>query len=200
MKLLLNNNIPINQQFDNLANEVFNQWILKVNQTTFKIIELEMYYYSKTLNHLDGFTHPHNRFEKEFRFHHAGVDITFNSNPNDYGGMLIRSIQNLNNQQITNGPRRTLATIFETFGKITQKSTIQLIKTTSPANYLYIKTKRVGLNSPNRKTPDHNRYKNSHYRYITALVKENRVDNKENAARDIKDPTLRKQFLGYNIN
>jgi len=201
MKIQIRNNSDVPTQFNQIAEELFNYWILKINSSRFKIIEIEFYYYSRKLNHLDGFTHPHERKEEEFRFHFGGIDITFNSNKDNYGGILIRSIKDKQTNEIINGPRRVVSRIFEEIGNIKNGGTIKLKEFKNQKGKVnIIKTIRVGLKRPNRKTPNDDNYRDSTYRYITELTKENKISNKEKVASQIIDVKKQVEFLGYKLN
>lgn len=92
--------------FDELANYLINECILAVNENEYRIAEIEFYYFDKD-NHPDVFTHRNECQKKSnlFYFHTAGVDITF-GNVNYYGGILIRSIINLQTKEYIIGPNK----------------------------------------------------------------------------------------------
>ena len=91
------------QDFDQLANQLLNNYILKINETEWRIAEIEFYYYSS--EHPDNYTHKDadQQRSNEWYFHrqnggsfkggtYKGLDISIGNGVN-YGGILIRSIR-----------------------------------------------------------------------------------------------------------
>ena len=113
----------IEKSFDNLALQLLSGHILEVNEWELEITEIEFYYFKKG-THEDNYTHPHKRNAGEWRYHNQGIDITFQGNDEQDGGILIRGIK-VNNRYI-NGPLKTVRTIMECMGTVQNPATIQL--------------------------------------------------------------------------
>ncbi len=194
--------INIESSFDTIADNIFNSCILKVNNQSYRIIEIGFYYYCT--EHPDGYTHPHKLETGIWRAHNSGLDIALTDKGSGaYGGILIRSIKKLPRGGYTNGSRRVIFELFRNFGSIDVQNHIFSLqyhkdqfeyKDSEP-----IKTKRIGLGKPNSKTPNDNKFKDAPYRYIVELIKDNKFDKKEEVAKAMNNPKLVNQLLGYNL-
>ena len=162
MNLKIDND-NIEKSFNKIADELINEFELVANETIFEFTEIEFYYFHEKF-HKDNYTHKHKRNEGEWRFHNQGIDITFQGDEIQDGGILIRGI--MNNSEFTNGPRKILMKIFEKLGKVENKNVISLIKKIKKTNYKIFKTFR---HLPN-KIQDEN-FHNSLYRYYINLEK-----------------------------
>lgn len=130
----LYNNLPDYQTiFSKLAKYLMNGFILVINKDKYQICEIEFY-----LNdgiHVDPFIHgdPHQSKIGRWYFHRQnskgyksgsfkGVDITFGYNKTNkkfLGGILIRSIMNLANDTVIEGPCNVVNTILSKNSKKT---------------------------------------------------------------------------------
>jgi len=99
-------NISIQAGFDELANYLMNKCVLEINNDEYRIAEIEFYYFDEK-KHNDIHTHRDKCQKKSnvFYFHPAGVDITF-GNEHYYGGILLRSIINLQTNEYIIGPHK----------------------------------------------------------------------------------------------
>lgn len=103
-------------EFDRIAKKLLNTCELRTPENAYLIREIEFYYYSD--NHTDYYCHKNSeqlnnstfyfhRFkdpEKYLRLKQKGIDITFgNQSCCEYGGILIRAIQNINSGNIFTG-------------------------------------------------------------------------------------------------
>lgn len=98
--------------FENVARELFYSYSLLVGNTTFQIIEVELYFYSD--EHQDLYTHCSNEQKDSLKwyFHkrgsgvkegnYAGVDITF-GNETRWGGILLRGLRNTQTGEVVDG-------------------------------------------------------------------------------------------------
>jgi len=156
------------QSFERISNELLNNYSLVINNITFLFTEIEFYYYH-SVNHKDKNTHRHDYQEGRWRFHGSGLDITFksnikeNTNPEFYGGILIRGLKQID-PTITcpyvNGPLRSLVKIFHCMNNVTScNSGLILLKRHDSLQRKIHKTSRHGVGpSP---------YEKSDYRYFT---------------------------------
>ena len=126
--------------FSEYANKLMNEYCLKVDDKKYNLIEIEFYFYDKE-NHPDPYIYC-NEKQKEcgkFYFHGSGMDITF-GNGICYGGILIRSIMNEEDEYI-NGSLKLLE---ELFCDEIDKLKIELIEKDIGNKYIFCST-RVGL-------------------------------------------------------
>ena len=100
----------VKQRFELIAKQLFNQYEIIKGEKTYDFLEIEFYFYSN--NHPDTTTYKRNMPAGQWHTHLSGVDITFESNDDYYGGVLIRSIIDHENKVI-NGPLCTLIELFD---------------------------------------------------------------------------------------
>jgi hypothetical protein len=129
----------IDNDFNRIANELMNHWVLKVDSKEYRITEIE--FYLKSDIHDDNYTHGHDlQKEKEkWYFHGSGIDITFGSN-NFYGGILIRAIYDLAGKKYIYGPLNSITEIFSNI-KTVYASDISF-------GLIYDKNKRLEFEKP----------------------------------------------------
>ena len=156
MNLEIDNN-KIEESFDRIAKDILTQKALFVNETIFRFTEIEFYYYYKGI-HDDEYTHEHSRNAGEWRLHKQGFDITLAGNDISDGGILIRGV--LIDSEYINGPLKTLGAILQTFGKVTENTSL-IIKDGEYRSIEIIKTFR---HLPNKIR--YEKFHNKLYRYI----------------------------------
>lgn len=101
------------EDFQDLANYILNNVVLNACGTLFRLCEIEFYYWTET--HKDNYVHriTDQKSHSKFYFHkyhngtfksgtYKGLDICL-GNANTYFGVLIRSIQNLETGEFTEG-------------------------------------------------------------------------------------------------
>ncbi len=168
----------IEEDFDRIANDLMNSWVLAVNETYYRITEIEFYYdhIEKVSNNAvkDPYAHRHEQQKKSgtWYFHGSGLDLTC-GNKDHYGGILIRGIYKFDSTldekfKHVSGPLKSVTEILSSFGRCEMKSiefgliesakvsTIELPQKTS------IKAPRVGLNSEINKEDSHGKL----YRFL----------------------------------
>jgi len=117
--------------FNELADKLLNKTVLFVNDKKYRIVEIEFYY--KNNEHNDEYTHcdPDQKTFGAFYFHKfrngsyksgtfKGMDMTFGDS-NDttnikYFGILIRSVIDLSNNSIIEGPCNCVNAFLNNFG------------------------------------------------------------------------------------
>lgn len=116
---LYNDCNDIQAKLSKLSNYLLNhvKLVVKDNSSTYRLVEIELYLY--TDSHADIFTHRHQDQKTPYRFYfhkmghnyksgtYKGLDITFGYSEHTnmcYGGALIRSVENLNDHTIIQGP------------------------------------------------------------------------------------------------
>ncbi len=111
--LEINPNQPL-RLLPQIANDLFNKYIIRVNDNFYRLLEVEFYYNDAEL-HNDTYTHGH-KWQKRSGYwyvHGSGIDIAI-GNEQATGGILLRSIERLNpkptdkKEQYTFGPLNVL--------------------------------------------------------------------------------------------
>jgi hypothetical protein len=170
------NNGKIDDDFQRIANDLLNNWVLKVENALYRITEIEFYYKDEAGNHDDSYIHGHElqKQKGKWYFHGSGIDITF-GNSKAYGGILIRAIYKVNKgeEKYCYGPLNCIVEIFSNLSNIYKPemsfclipATQELFKKEKP-----ICAQRVGLN------PDKNpEMWNKYYRFLI-MPKEKHAD------------------------
>ena len=182
--------------FEKKANEIINKKILIVNGQKFRFHEIEFYYYSK--KHLDVSCHKNEMqmSNDQWYFHrmgkkkedgykggtYKGLDMTIGSEKNkNYGGILIRTIQDCDTEEIIEGPCKCVNKILEICKKTSIKELVDTISLNIYDNdMLYIEEDkklkkkkiktgtRVGLTLAKK---DMDKWIFQPYRYLTKYVK-----------------------------
>jgi hypothetical protein len=111
--------------FDYMANTLLNKYILVINKREYRIIEIEFYLHSD--NHPDDYVHRHpdQLSSNMFYFHKfksgsykggtfKGHDLCF-GDENTYFGILIRSIYDIANDTVIEGPCNTVNRILSEY-------------------------------------------------------------------------------------
>ncbi len=168
--------------FEEYAEKLLNQTILKVKDKKYRICEIEMYY--RNDNHKDDYTHcdpmqlEFNKFYPH-RFKNGTyksgtykcMDIAYgNKETNTYFGILIRSIKNIDTNEFFTGPCISVNQILSLYGcsefsdflKKNSVDEFKLEKCDLPYENIFIGP-RVGLGD---KYPE---FKDKKYRYATHI-------------------------------
>ena len=181
--------------FKRIANEILLNYKLIVGSSIFEIVEIEFYFYCES--HKDVFAHEHEIAEAgRLRLHGAGLDIVFSSNEEEYGGILIRSIKNVNKNKYINGPWNSAKKIISCINLLDLNAAIKFKKHEKPKISEIIQGKRIGLKKLVKSSDDNGiEMKEMEYRFVTDLVVENKLKNKEKLAEKIKKKKLRRNSL-----
>lgn len=80
--------------FQTIATNLFNNFYIRCGKKIFYFAEVEFYYYKKDVfEHDYDIAYKRKGYETGDLFYHlSGVDICFNSNEKEYGGILVRSL------------------------------------------------------------------------------------------------------------
>lgn len=121
----------IETRFKEIAENLFNNLVIRTSQDDFRFEDIEFYFHSK--QHPDYIAHPRNSAPLRWYINDfGGIDINFKSeasleNPKDpcskycwneesyYGGILIRQIRRISDGLILNGPLK-VAELFRDLG------------------------------------------------------------------------------------
>lgn len=155
----------IDDSFARIANDLMNNWLLKIESKIYRITEIEFYYKSEF--HNDAYTHGHEfqKVKEKWYFHGSGIDITFGTNETS-GGILIRAIYNIKDDNYIYGPLNCATEIFNAVGNIYEKGiTFGLIASWENNSEIEIEipiaAPRVGLNPQKDKV-----YSERFYRFL----------------------------------
>lgn len=97
------NSNNVQEIFKEIAENLFNNFALECGKTKSYFTEIEFYYYKEGV-WCDSITYDRNKYKVGDLFYHlSGVDICFDCNNSEYGGILIRSMKN-DKKEIINGP------------------------------------------------------------------------------------------------
>ena len=98
--------------FDSIAKYVLSNLVIKVGNTTYKPVEIELYYRNSKVDKKESFKRTYDRDcqAEELFLHYSGLDICFVSDKNTKccGGILIRSLikPTQQEQKVIPGPLR----------------------------------------------------------------------------------------------
>lgn len=101
-------------EFKEAAELLMNLCSIQKGEKEYEIVDIEFYMYNS--QHPDVITYPRVMEMGRWFFHFSGVDLTFHSTPNRFGGILIRGIRNVNddNDQIL-GPQKCVDALWDNF-------------------------------------------------------------------------------------
>ena len=171
----------IEQSFERIANELMNEYAIKVRETYYRIVDCEFYFTHEL--HNDVYTHGHEEQSKtgSWYFHGSGIDITIgNKETGSKGGILLRGIAKISDKQNANGdcievnkktigPLNVLTTLFSHFENIFDKdNSFYLVRKQEIGILNFIETRilklpRIGLNIQRNKED----YFEKLYRFIS---------------------------------
>jgi hypothetical protein len=88
----------IDESIENIALKLFSDYKLQVNESFYRLIDIEFYYYAEGV-HEDVYAHQHaaQLNSAKWYFHGSGIDITFGNGKN-FGGILIRAIAKISTE------------------------------------------------------------------------------------------------------
>lgn len=158
---MLDLNIDVNAleaSFDQIAKQLFQNYILRVGKYRYRLTEVEFYYNNATST-LDNFAHIHSSdfLHGTWRLHGAGFDIVLKQNGGYYGGILLRGLQPLDEalQPISgsyiDGPWNSATACIMHKGDVTVPTPFYLEVLDAPLKIAFKKSPRVGLFLKNKK-------------------------------------------------
>ncbi len=175
----------LSNKFEFIASEIMNRNVLSNGDRQFRIVELEFYYNdykSENPVHKDLYTHGNDMQLKygEWYDHPAGLDFTIGNNENIYGGILLRSILDVNTGVYINGPLNVKAYI-KGDGKYTL-SALKWLPSQLGETTIY-KVKRFGLSVK----AGFEEFYYKKYRFISNLNTANKIKDKERVLEELLD-------------
>jgi hypothetical protein len=193
--------------FDQITNILMNELCLVVNNTPYRIIECEIYFWDKH-RHQDIYTHRSEEQKKigQWYFNGYGLDITFgNPDKNSCGGILLRGVKKLGKEsEYFSGPAIVLKELVKNLGVVIQPGNglfLQELFNKDEKKRIPVKSKRIGLK---RKNEDLQNFIDKPYRYIVELDVKHKFKNKSNVIKEqVKNDVLKrdevKNIMGYTI-
>jgi hypothetical protein len=170
----------IQGSFDAIAQKLFHNYLLKINDVRYRLIDIEFYFHSEE-NYKDVYTHQHiNQLTSgKWYFHGSGIDITIGTKTN-HGGILIRAIAKISEnadpgkffiEKEIHGPLNVKTEICsnlkDVFVEATNEFRLQkvhhAIDTFFVAPNAFYKTRRIGLN---KDRPGGNDFHDAPLRYV----------------------------------
>jgi len=156
-------NKDIEGSFNRIASGLMNEYVLKVENTQYRITEIEFYYRNNSHNDNYIHEHPFQKTKGKWYFHGSGIDITFGSEE-AFGGILLRAVYNLNSGKYIYGPINIISEIFSNIESVFETNLSFGFVSTKVGQLNYekpIQAPRVGLNS----NKNQEMYQ-KHYRYL----------------------------------
>ena len=94
--------------FDKIIDLLMNELCISAGLKKYRIVECEIYYDDKK-DHQDPYLYGHEKQSKklEWYFHYSGIDLTLGNDCNIKGGILIRSVLDLESNTLFSGPLKS---------------------------------------------------------------------------------------------
>lgn len=141
------------EEFEIIARMLFDNFAIQANKTMYRFVEIEFYWNSP--NHIDNSTYQRKHVDPkagDWFFHYSGVDIALkNEQTGGYGGILIRSIYDINEKIIIKGPLVCSMKLFSGTNAFTETIKTQVVSHTFEKSTI-LKSRRIGLG---RNAKDH---------------------------------------------
>lgn len=97
--------------FEDIAKLLMNKCVISKLGINYEIVEVEFYLF--TSEHQDVITYPRKLSAGQWFFHQSGVDLTFESNAEHFGGILIRGLRNIKTAELTLGPQKCVDLLWD---------------------------------------------------------------------------------------
>ena len=104
----------LEKEFARIAGALINDFAIRKADKLYRFVEIEFYHSMADRNEgCDGVTYPRESDALQYFFHKSGMDLTFLSDAERYGGILIRAIRC--GDEFINGPYKVADTLFDQF-------------------------------------------------------------------------------------
>lgn len=134
------------EEFEAIAQTLFDGYAIKTHNAIYRLAEIEFYWNSPS--HIDNSTYKRNHVDPKsgnWFFHYSGVDIALkNEETGGYGGILIRSIYDINKKKLIKGPMVCVMKLFSETNAFTQSIKTQIVPYEFDKSAI-IKSSRIGL-------------------------------------------------------
>lgn len=97
--------------FKRIAEILMNNCVVSKGDNKYEIVEIEFYLF--TPDHQDVITYPRILTAGQWFFHQSGVDISFESTIEHFGGILIRGLRDIKTGQLTLGPQNCVNLLWD---------------------------------------------------------------------------------------
>jgi len=133
-------------EFENIAQTLFDKYAIQTENALYRMTEIEFYWNSS--DHVDNSTYKRNHVDPktgDWFFHYTGVDIALkNENTGGFGGILIRSIYDINKKITIKGPMVCAMKLFSGNSAFSQSIKTQIIPYTFDKSII-TRRPRIGL-------------------------------------------------------
>lgn len=134
------------EEFVTIAQTLFDDYAITTHNATYRLAEIEFYWNSQ--NHIDNSTYKRTHVDPktgDWFFHYSGVDIALkNEETGGYGGVLIRSIYDVDKNMLIKGPMVCVMKLFSENNAFTPSIKTQIIPYQFEKSTI-IKSTRIGL-------------------------------------------------------
>ncbi len=134
------------EEFETIAHMLFNNFAIQTHNALYRFIEIEFYWNSP--NHVDNSTYQRkyvNPKAGDWFFHYSGVDIALkNEQTGGYGGILIRSIYDINKNLIFKGPMVCAMKLFSETNAFSESIKTKIVNNIFEKSKIS-KSNRIGL-------------------------------------------------------
>ncbi len=128
----LNINNETEEEFKTIARMLFDNFAIQTHNALYRFVEVEFYWNSP--NHIDNSTYQRKHVDPkagDWFFHYSGVDIALkNEQTGGYGGILIRSIYDINKKTIVKGPMVCAMKLFSETNAFTESIKTKIVSYT----------------------------------------------------------------------
>ena len=133
-----------NRFFNSIATLLMNKFVIRTARGDYRITDIEFYLFDIG-SHRDVLTYPRIMNAGRWFFHDSGVDLTFTSHHNRFGGILIRGIKNTATGAEIKGPLNCVYELWHDFDALSRNTSEYpiLIPRPNDENILPISGKRV---------------------------------------------------------
>ena len=150
-------------EFDNIADQLMNNYAIQNHESLFRLTEIEFYWSSKS--HIDTCTYNRkhtNPKNGDWFFHYSGVDIALRSEKlNGFGGILIRRVYSVKERKIYKGPMVCAMKLFSATSAFSKSIETKIVRHEFERKKFH-KTPRIGLG----KNAEESGTKLIEYRYV----------------------------------
>ena len=122
-----------NRFFANTATLLMNKFVIRTSRGDYRITEIEFYLFDFD-SHRDILTYPRIMDAGRWFFHDSGVDLTFTSNHNRFGGILIRGIKNTKTDAEIKGPLNCVYELWRDFDALSGNASEYPVLAPLPSN------------------------------------------------------------------
>jgi len=141
------------EEFETIARMLFDNFAIQTHNAKYRFVEIEFYWNSP--NHIDNSTYQRKYVDPkagDWFFHYSGVDIALkNEQTGGYGGILIRSIYDINRKIIFKGPMVCAMKLFSETNAFTESIKTKVVSYTFKKSDI-LKRPRVGLGQNAKET------------------------------------------------